>query len=132
MKKSINPNNGTALFNFHGKDLEISLAGMDNVTICYLALYGAHEILNKRVSPTQSWADIRNGKLHQDKKQPTIIKAIAQVHDITHKEAQDIWISLTAKEKRALRKDSRIKMAFITLGEQVEIDLPDFLGDNNV
>lgn len=123
MKKQINAKQGLAIFEFNGQEIKINLSGIDYETICYLALQGAHEILCRRADPNKSWQSIRNGNITPKKQPPLIIRAIAQVYNKKPDEALSLWNNLNPKNKSALKQDARIRVALVTLGDMVEVDI---------
>ena len=132
MKKSLNPNTGTAVFEFQGKELDINLAGMDSITLCHLALIGAHELLVKRRDPVKSWNDILNGRLKKQKTYPPMIHAVADAFSVSLSDAETFYKDLSREKKILLRKDSRIRKALIDHEETIELNLADLVEPESV
>lgn len=81
--------------------------------LLYLAMHGAAAILSKRRHPEKSFEDMRNGIFSRQRdvtSYPIIVRAIAESQDCQITSAQSYWDSLSAKEKKQVREDKKIKI----------------------
>lgn len=114
-KKSINARKGTAVFTINDEDMAISLQGLDMVTLYYLALIGAHEVLVKRKDPKKTWKDVLHGNLVKEKEYKPIIHAVSKVYGLSLEDAELAYSELNQQEKMQLREDNRIKAELLQL-----------------
>ena len=93
------------------KVLNISLNGLPQETIIYLAIMGAVSILKNKANPFSVWEEITKGNV-TGKKPKHVSQVIQSISKITGKsisECQELWKKLDKNTKRQIKNDPVVR-----------------------